>query len=240
MTSRVASNAATVWLLLTAFSSVASAQESGNPADTVESQPAQGPMTVERVHDGFAIAPDFRFSELNGSSAWLAGAYGGWVIDNTILIGGGGYWLTNRSQDFDMAYGGAVVAWLQHTERTIGFGARALVGFGEATISSTLDNVDYYLDHDGHPTFFDNHPIRGVRPGNLQVVAPGTVHAIFHEHFFVTEPQADLLINFKPRLRLAVGIGYRLIGAADGLEHQLRGASGSVSLQIGGSSTERY
>ena len=40
--------------------------------------------------------------------------------------------------------------------------------------------------------------------------------------------------------RIAVSLfAYRLIGDAGGVDSQLRGTSGSVSLQIGGSSTTR-
>jgi hypothetical protein len=48
-------------------------------AANAAAQQAQGPKVLERVHDGFAIAPDFRVGTLNGSSARLAGAYGGWM-----------------------------------------------------------------------------------------------------------------------------------------------------------------
>ena len=59
-------------------------------------QPAtQGPMVVERVHNGFAGAPDFKVTTLDRSTGRLVGGYGGWLIDNTLLIGAGGYWLTN-------------------------------------------------------------------------------------------------------------------------------------------------
>lgn len=204
-------------------------------------QPAQGPMVIERVHDGFAIAPDFRFGKLNGSAARLAGAYGGWMIDNTLLIGAGGYGLTNGSSNFQMAYGGVVVGWLQHTDGPVGFGARTLVGFGRATIATPFSGCS--VERDGQVLFVGACPASTAQPANLpvniQVVPANGLQAIYRQNFFVTEPQADLYLNLGRRIRLDLGIGYRLIGDAGGVDSQLRGTTGSVSLQIGGSSTTR-
>lgn len=233
---RMIGRAAVVALAVLAVPGAALADD---PAESAQA-PSQGPMVIERVHNGFAIAPDFRVTTIDGSSARLAGAYGGWVMDNTLLIGAGGYWLTNRPNAFDMAYGGAVVEWLQRSDHTLGFGARGLVGFGRATISSPLSTVTYQVDRDGRMIFLDLHQPSGrMRPGDLRTIGPGNVRAVFREDFFVAEPQANLLINFSRRLRLNTGVGYRLIGSAGGLESRLRGATGSVALEIGGSSVTR-
>ena len=217
--------AATLFLL--ALPAAAVAQDTNPPGTQAPEGPQglQGPMTLERVHNGFAVAPDFRITKVDGSSARLAGAYGGWVFDNTLLVGGGGYWLTNRSRDFDMAYGGAVVQWLQRTGEWIGFGARGLVGAGEATLPGTVAILvpqgDRDGDRDGHRTIAN---VRGL---------------FRRRDFFIAEPQADLLVRLTRHLRLEVGAGYRLIGGADGFADRLRGASGSIALQVGTSSTER-
>ena len=62
---------------------------------------------------------------------------------------------------------------------------------------------------------------------------------IFRDHFFVFEPQADALVRLTRLLRLDVGVGYRLIDGVDHVDQRLRGASGSVALQIGGVSSDR-
>src|SRR5262245_45798607 len=64
---------------------------------------AQGPMVVERVHNGFAIMPEVKITNFAGSSGTLAGVSGGWLIDNTLLIGAGGYWLANYSASRKLA-----------------------------------------------------------------------------------------------------------------------------------------
>ena len=50
-------------------------------------------MTVERVHNGFLAAPDFKFTEFDQTSSGLAGGYAGVVLDEHFFIGGGAYGL---------------------------------------------------------------------------------------------------------------------------------------------------
>ena len=49
----------------------------------------------------------------------------------------------------------------------------------------------------------------------------------------VAEPQVDLLLKVAPHVRLRVGGGYRAVSGANGLEPEIRGATGSVSLEFG-------
>jgi hypothetical protein len=93
--------AAVIGIALLAPPLAAAGQQTAPASDT------QGPMIVERVEEhGFSIAPDFKVTNVDKSTAWLAGAYGGWVFSRTLLVGGGGYWLANQSSAFEMAYGG--------------------------------------------------------------------------------------------------------------------------------------
>lgn len=196
-------------------------------AGSAQAQQTQGPMTVERQRDGFAIAPDVEVSKVGSTTATMAGAYGGWVVDNTLLVGAGGYFQVNRSNGREMDYGGLVVEWMARTNHAVGFGARALVGGGAATFTDTvIVSVPVpVLRPDGRPDHFD--------------VRNQSVPFYFHTDFFVTEPQADLLLNLNGLMRVRIGAGYRLIGGARGQEDQLRGATVSVALVIGGSSSVR-
>src|SRR5438046_1893248 len=92
-------------LIALALASSAYAQETPAPA------PAQGPLIIERVHNGIVVAPDYKVTELNGDVAQLAGAYGGRVFDDRLLVGLGGYWLPNGTRGNELQYGGLVVGW---------------------------------------------------------------------------------------------------------------------------------
>jgi len=208
-------------------------------ADDEPTQPPgtlQGPMAVERTHDGFMIAPDVQVGRVGGTTTTMAGAYGGWMFQNTILVGGAGYWQLNRSAPRKMDYLGGIVEWLARTDRPIGYGARARVGGGWATLSSNLTGLPLDVDLNGRSFFHE--PIFGrLVPVDLRFPVPGRVE--FRQNFGVFEPQGNLLVNIGPRLRVRAAAGYRFIGASHGWSDQLKGATGSVGLEIGGTTTTR-
>lgn len=179
-------------------------------------QTGSGPMLVEKVRSGFLIAPDFKVTRFDGETSTLAGVYGGWLADQTFLLGAGGYWLTDRSRTHNMMYGGFVVGWLSHADRRVGYEVKGLIGAGEADLG------------------FDVTLLQPLVPVRLPIRITPTIR--IRDDFFITEPQADVLVHLGKQFRLTGGVGYRLIGGARGLEQRLRGATGSVALQIGGGS----
>lgn len=191
-------------------------------------QGTQGPMTVEQVRDGFAIAPDVKVTKLDGSSRTLVGGYGGWVFDDALLVGAGGYWLPDGSSNRKLAYGGAVIEWRHHPAAgPVAFGIRGLAGYGQATLTSTVNLVN----GGGYGPF-----------GSFDRMMPATTTTAlvrFNQGFFVFEPQAELVVNLARWLRLTGGLGYRAIGDANGMENRLRGVSGGISLELGGTSYRR-
>jgi hypothetical protein len=100
---------------------------------------SQGPLIVERIHNGVVIAPDYKVTEVNGDLGQLAGGYVGRVFDDRLLIGGAGYWLANGSRGTDLGYGGVLIGWTTAPAR-IRFGARSLVGGGRATLALPIDS----------------------------------------------------------------------------------------------------
>jgi len=189
-------------------------------AQGIASQPAnQGPMTVERLQNGWAIAPAFKVTQFDSGTHTLAGAYGGWVMDNSLLIGGAGYWLTDPSRTRNLSYGGGLVEWRQRVGRPLGFSVKGLIGWGSATVATTVSVRGF--DRDLDPRFA---PVVTTR------------QLAFREDFFVAEPEANLLVNVSSHVRLHVGGGYRAVTGAHGLDEDIRGATGSVALEIGPSS----
>jgi hypothetical protein len=201
-----------LWLLPVA----ASAQTAAALDLSAAEQPSQGPMIVERVHNGFLVVPEFKFTEVDRRSAGLAGAYAGLVIDERFFIGGGGYVLTAERRGRDLAYGGLVLQWLGASNDVFAFSAKTLLGGGSTESSGTIQ----ILDRGQAITY----PFRS------------------RQSFFVAEPEVDLLIHFTDHIGLAVGAGYRFTGSDRydrdlGIpDSRLSGAVGSIGLRIGGGS----
>lgn len=177
-------------------------------------QPTQGPMTVERLHNGWLAAGDVKLTEVSRKTSALVGGQAGWVIDDAIFVGGGGYWLANGSRDRRMAYGGLVLQWLQRPRARVGFGAKALVGGGQATLSRTI----------GIPVPLPLPLSRGlaIRDANVR----------YEQNFLVAEPEANVSLRLFGSLRLTGGVGYRFIASEGRDGNRLRGVTGSVGLQI--------
>jgi hypothetical protein len=195
------------------------------PAQEARAEVAPGPPTLklEPMQSGFVVAPESRLSELDGSFASFAGGYAGFLTDDTLLIGAGGYWLTNDARDRSMAYGGLVAELRLIRERRVGLSLRALVGGGSATLGVPVTVP-------GLPRL----PFRGRfgdRPDPGSEPVTRTLRA--REGFLVAEPQATLSVRVTSWLRLSASAGYRFAGGADLLGDRLGGASGSFALELG-------
>lgn len=200
-------------------------------------------LTAGGVDQGFLIAPDFKFTEVDGEFANLAGAYGGWLIDKKLLLGGGGYYLTTGADDLSMAYGGFVVEYFINPSRLVNFSVKGLVGGGNASVSVFRGNFPRFPDE----MPFDINPLLqqlGNRFGN-QGRGPGFPSDFkfppnfrfpdfeTDESFFIAEPEVNVILNISERFRLGFGGGYRFIGAAGRLNNRLDGFTANVSLKIG-------
>jgi hypothetical protein len=188
--------------------------------------PSAGPLVVEKIQSGWLFSPDARVTDLDGETGALAGGYLGRITDRTWVIGAGGYFLTNRDDDFKLAYGGPVVELLIRADRRIGFGVRTLVGAGSATLPRLASDV------------VDPRRLQGTRPSRMprsgfQLTNPDATVAV-RDAFFVAEPQLNVMWNLSPGQRLVFGLGYRAVGNAPWLGDQIDGLSGSVSFQLGG------
>ena len=187
-------------------SALAGAPESAQAQEGVPATPApQGSsMQVTPLKRGWLVAPDVKITQVDDQAATLAGGYVGWVTDGAFLVGAGGYWLANGSDDREMAYGGLVLEWLARTDRRIGFGARTLLGGGTATIGFS------YADLLGPmaPVAFGGPPVRfghrngrgpghGFDPGNL---TDRTLQV--SENFLIAEPQANVLLTLTDWMRI--------------------------------------
>jgi hypothetical protein len=178
-------------------------------------QSSQGPLILERIHSPFVVAPDFKITDLDGDTGQLAGAYGGRLLENTLFIGGGYYWLVNGNHGEELRYGGLMLGWSMPAGTAIRFGARGLVGFGTATLGT-----DVALQ--GDPRVHDR--FRRL-PGQ-------TVRFLARDDFFVFEPQMNATVRVIPHVGVEIGGGYRVTGETDALEDRLNGVTGSVAVQL--------
>lgn len=198
------------------------------PTSSVQDRAAQAPqagsLVVEPINNGFVIIPEVKFTKISEKNKLLVGAYGGWLLNETFLLGAGGYWLADRksSDGSRMGYGGFVAGWTAPLGSAVRVGARGLFGMGQARLTAdvTYCNSDCFgWDH-----------MHGGPPSSGFT---GVRRVIFDQHFIVFEPQATAVIRLGSKVALDMGGGYRVIGAADGLEKQLRGPFGSVGVRFG-------
>ena len=190
---------------------------------------ANAPLKVEPLDSGFVIAPEARFGEINGKFATLAGAYGGWVTDHKLLIGGAGYWLANREDDFEMQDFGGLARWTLRGQRALGVSFGAFAGFGNATLSRSYgelfgERAAADLSRNSHVS---------MRGRQSSPFTSATLLRV-NDDFFIIEPQVDALWRITRWMRLDAGVGYRGIAGADLLHDQLRGVSGSIGVRFGG------
>jgi hypothetical protein len=202
------------------------------PANAQQQVPQSAPaLQIERIQSGFVVAPDAKFTEVDDRFATLAGVYGGWLTDKTLLVGAGAYWLANRDDDFKMQYYGGLVRWTLTGKRALGISAGGFVGFGDATLGRTYGD----LFPSGAPgpkdsmRIHDTRDHRGVRPP-----LTSDTRVRVNDGFFLAEPQLNGIWSITSWIRLNAGVGYRFVGATDLLGDELRGPSGSLSIQFGG------
>ena len=205
-------------LMLFLFPLAASAQS--GPAQDPRSQ---GPMIVERVQSGFLAAPEVKVTRFDRRTSELVGGYGGWLSDQTLFIGGGGYWMASRSRDRGLAYGGLVIGVMPRSNRTVSFGVKGLLGAGRAT---RVESVTLFDDRGGRePQIF---------PNRVLVPVPIVANIRVREEFWVAEPEANVTVRFGRHVHLAAGASYRFAGRERGTRAGLNGPSGSIAVQFGG------
>jgi hypothetical protein len=192
------------------------------------------------VDNDFFIAPDFKFTEVDGKFANLAGIYGGWFINRKLLLGGGGYFLTNRSDDFKMTYGGFVAEYFIRPNQLVHFSVKGLIGGGTATVSGfrgrfdDLDDLPFEIPSEFRRRFrginFPSMP--GFRGFPDFPDFPFPIFENVDESFFVAEPEFNLNLNITEKLRVGFGGGYRFIGGAGRISDRLDGFTANAALKI--------
>ena len=119
---------------------------------------------------GFGAAV-VKFSQVDGEFALFVGGRGGWIINHTFVVGGGGYGLTNDIdtnddgvRDLELGYGGLELEYVNSSDELIHFTAYLLIGGGglsgtavneeavfvlEPALNGELNVTDYFRFHAG-------------------------------------------------------------------------------------------
>ncbi len=204
----------------------ATAFAQSNPA-----QRGQGPLVLQPSSDGPVLAPEVKVGWFNSKSGTLIGGYGGWLLDNRLLLGGGVDFLVDHGYHdpvAGMGYGGFVAGYFFPASPMFHAGVRALVGFGDASLNDTFTfAAPVYPDHHHGESYPDGYP-PCTAPG-----CTGTQLVRFHDGFFIFEPQANAVVRLSRVFAIDVAGGYRLISGTGHYNSWLQGPSVTVGVRFG-------
>jgi hypothetical protein len=202
---------------------------------SVQAAPGKGGVVVEQVENGPVFGAEFKYARVNHEDEFLLGGYAGVVFDNTLLIGGAGYWQVDSGHygyddyyygyddyyDYHgvNGYGGLLLEWYALRTSGVALSARGLIGGGVATV--------------GWPVYADVHEPAG-RHGSAYPPAGGYYAYGYDQGYFIFEPQLNLTVRIAPGVAMVGGVGYRVIGAANGFEDQIQGLTGTFAIRFGG------
>jgi len=149
-----------------------------------------------QIESGGFGGPEISFSQIDGHFGILVGGYGGWYINHTFMIGGGGYGLVNditaplaartfynagNDLRINFGYGGLVLEYVGLSDNLVHYSISTLIGAG---------GVGYGYRNNYSNNWNDNSPTSAV---------------------FVLEPKIGVELNVTPFFRIGGGGSYRLV-----------------------------
>lgn len=149
------------------------------------------------IQNGGYGGPVVKFSQVADKFAIFVGGYGGWLINHSFMIGGGGYGLANEirgSQAAQLYYG-------------TGDNLRLQFGYGGFM-------MEYIGEHD-NLVHYSVSTLIGAGGVNYDYV--DNLYSPFHNNFdeasacFVFEPSAGAELNVTRFFRINAGASYRLV-----------------------------
>lgn len=169
--------------------------------------------TGNTSHGGFG-GPVVKFSSVRDQFAVLVGGRGGWIINHTFVLGGGGYGLANEVTGtktnlgsemlLNFGYGGFEMEYIINSDDVLHATVYLLLGGGSVSHRSS-----YYYDE----SWFGN-----------------------SDEFFVCEPAVNAELNIISFMRINLGVGYRYINGIkdDNLsDSEFSGLSGILTFKFG-------
>ena len=148
-------------------------------------------LSGEIENGGFG-GPVIKVTRINGQDALLVGGRGGWIINHTFVIGGGGYGLVSdvrptvpglfNEDRLMFGYGGLELEFIVQSDRVVHLTIPVLIGAGAVGY-----RLGYWGDH--------------------VTITPGLDNRF--DTFFVIEPGVDLELNVASFFRINAGVSYR-------------------------------
>jgi len=169
----------------------------GQAADSTEPDPVKTLIPSDNFTSGGFGAPVIKVGSVDGTTGVFAGGRGGWVINRTFVIGGGGYGWTSGMHDLNsferdtsvaFGYGGLELEYLIASDEVVHATVMTLVGAGGFTV-------------------FERYGRTGDMDWNN--------NNLYSTPTFVIEPAANVEVNILKWMRLAVGVGYRFVTGID-------------------------
>lgn len=210
-----------------AFSMTGVFAEDKPAAQETEKKKDNPPVTLFGTGDlslsGYG-APVYKMTKIGNKVGHLAGGRGGLIINDSFVVGGGGYGLANPNKrdkisgkdytgeypNLNMGYGGMLYEYHFAPKSLIHFSVGTLIGAGGLSFSRHND--------DG---------------GNTDDNRPNTIG---NKAFFVLEPEAGAYLNITRWCRLGVLASYRYTKGANKYEFKdkdFRSVGGSVAVEFG-------
>ena len=119
--------------------------------------------------------------------------------------------------------------------------ARALIGGGSASLTSTLvapEPNPVPLPAARRSRLEPPSRLGSLGAGLARLAGPAGLRqdSSSHDGYFVAEPQVNVNFKINGWIHVSAGGGYRFVDGTRDMDHRLRGASGSLSVQLGGGS----
>lgn len=163
-------------------------------------------------HGGFG-APVVKFTEVDNRFGVLVGGRGGWIINGSFVIGGGGYGLANQNN-------------FEHITNTLGDRGRLEMGYGGLELA--------YVHRPDELVHFSVVVLIGA--GGLVWNPQGQFGRQEDDAFFIAEPAVDVVLNVTTFFRAGLGLSYRFVRDVqlfDLRDGDISGLAGVVTLKFG-------
>lgn len=144
------------------------------------------------IESGGFGGPVIKYGSVNGEGGIFVGGRGGWIINHTFIVGGGGYGLANNirarvpapsgHQFLNFGYGGLELEYVAQSDKLTHISVMALIGAGGVS----------WKNESGGMVGSDN-----------------------DDSFFVFEPAAQMNLNVTKNFRISGGVSYRYVSGVN-------------------------